>query len=267
MLANVSLLTPIIANHSTYHVPCSQDDRPRSDVATSATPSGVQSVSTGFKMMHVLYKRREKHLKSWLRRRNSSQHQQSTSEWRGTPTTSLTACAQRAWKQTLWRAGKGRDTRVWLTEDSTIGRKEIIKKGLNRFTLLNIPQRKNVHKLLFVFHLHTPHFFPLHPPLPYQPLHILVHYIHKPPTRQLYLQDPITFLCTFPTHLSLTSLTLSPNSSTWAVPQMRIFPILPILVTHSEILSMFNSATSSSTSRVFCQSYHCLKTIHDSGFH
>lgn len=141
------------------------------------------------------------------------------------------------------------------------------KKGLNRFTLLNIPQRKNVHKLLFVFHLHTPHFFPLHPPLPYQPLHILVHYIHKPPTRQLYLQDPITFLCTFPTHLSLTSLTLSPNSSTWAVPQMRIFPILPILVTHSEILSMFNSATSSSTSRVFCQSYHCLKTIHDSGFH
>lgn len=142
-----------------------------------------------------------------------------------------------------------------------------LKKGLHIFTLLNIPQRKNVHKLLFVFHLHTPHFFPLHPPLPYQPLHILVHYIHKPPTRQLYLQDPITFLCTFPTHLSLTSLTLSPNSSTWAVPQMRIFPILPILVTHSEILSMFNSATSSSTSRVFCQSYHCLKTIHDSGFH
>lgn len=65
MLANVSLLTPILLRTAvTYHVPCSQDDGPRSDVATPATPSGVQSVSTGLEMMHVLYERREKHRKS-----------------------------------------------------------------------------------------------------------------------------------------------------------------------------------------------------------
>lgn len=38
-------------------------------MATSTTPGGVQSVSTGFKMMHVLYKRRKKHRESWWWRR------------------------------------------------------------------------------------------------------------------------------------------------------------------------------------------------------
>lgn len=36
----------------TYHVPCSEDDRPRPDMATSAAPSAVQFVSTEFKVLH-----------------------------------------------------------------------------------------------------------------------------------------------------------------------------------------------------------------------
>ncbi|KAF3849994.1 hypothetical protein F7725_019713 [Dissostichus mawsoni] len=37
------------------------DDGPRPDVATTATPGGVQSVSSWLKVMHVLHKRRKKH--------------------------------------------------------------------------------------------------------------------------------------------------------------------------------------------------------------
>lgn len=59
LLASISSLIPI--NHFTHHIPSSQNDGPRPDVATSATPGGVQSVSSWLKVMHVLHKRRKKH--------------------------------------------------------------------------------------------------------------------------------------------------------------------------------------------------------------
>lgn len=59
-LASISFQHTI--NHFTYHVPSPKDDGPRPDMATSTTPGGVQSVSTWLEVMHVLHKRREKHL-------------------------------------------------------------------------------------------------------------------------------------------------------------------------------------------------------------
>lgn len=63
--ASVSLLI----NHFTYHVPSSQDDGPCPHMTTSTTPGCVQSVSTGFKMMHVLHECREKHWNTRPQRR------------------------------------------------------------------------------------------------------------------------------------------------------------------------------------------------------
>lgn len=81
-------MTAFLANHFTYHVPRSQDDGPRSDMAASATPGGVQSISTWFKMMHVLHERGKKHLEhgSSPGDRKCPQRQQLGRERRGTPT-------------------------------------------------------------------------------------------------------------------------------------------------------------------------------------
>lgn len=56
-------------------------------MATSTTPGGVQSISTWFKMMHVLHERGKKHLEHGSSRgAKCPQRQQLASDRRETPT-------------------------------------------------------------------------------------------------------------------------------------------------------------------------------------
>lgn len=109
-------------------------------------------------------------------------------------------------------------------------------------------------------HLPTSHPIPAILVCPTDRLHVLLHDIHEysmwfsslPSAWQLYIQHPLSFLCTYPNHFIFASLTcLSPNSPSWPVPLMYPFLIPSILVILAETCNIFSSATTSLASRLF----------------